>query len=40
MYYDNFDTSFGISLGFDSIGGEFGTPMFNGTGCFPVQVSI
>lgn len=35
MYYDNFDTSFGMAPGFDSIGSEFGTPMFNGTGCFP-----
>lgn len=35
MYYDTLDTGFGMTPGFDSFGGGFGTPMFNGTGCFP-----
>lgn len=33
MYYDTFDTGFGMMPSFDS---GFGSPMFNGTGCFPV----
>ena len=35
MYYDTFDTGCGMTPGFDSLGGGFGSPMFNGTGCFP-----
>jgi len=35
MYYDTFDAGFGMTPGFDSFGGGFGSPMFNGTGCFP-----
>lgn len=35
MYYDTFDTGFGMTPGFDTFGGGFGAPMFNGTGCFP-----
>lgn len=33
MYYDTFDLGFGMMPTFDS---GFGSPMFNGTGCFPV----
>lgn len=34
MFYDTFDNGFG---GMPSIDSGFGSPMFNGTGCFPVQ---
>ena len=37
MYYDTFDTGFGMAPGFDPFGGGFGTSMFNGTGCFPAS---
>lgn len=36
MYYDTFDTGLGMTPGFDSLGGGFGMPMFNGSGCFPM----
>ncbi len=36
MYYDTFDTGFGMTPVFDTLGGGFGISMFNGTGCFPV----
>ncbi len=32
MFYDTFDNGFGMMPSFDS---GFGSPMFNGTGCFP-----
>lgn len=32
MFYDTFDNGFGMMPSLDS---GFGTPMFNGTGCFP-----
>lgn len=35
MYYDTFDTGFGMTPGFNTFGDGFGTPMFNGSGCFP-----
>lgn len=34
MFYDTFDNGFGMMPSFDS---GFGTPMFNGTGCFPAS---
>ena len=34
MYYDTFDSGFGVMPNFNS---GFGQPMFNGTGCFPAM---
>ena len=37
MFYDTFDNGFGMMPSFDS---GFGSPMFNGTGCFPAPADI
>jgi len=35
MFYDTFDTGFGMAPGFDSFDGGFESSMFNGMECFP-----
>lgn len=37
MFYDTFDSDFGIPPVVDSTDGAFMSPMFNGAGCFPIQ---